>query len=47
MSLEGTYQKTYESDGVFTTIHGLSNAQSIFTAIGPDNPSSGEIYSSI
>lgn len=40
---KGTYQKTYESGGVFTTIYGLSNGQTIFTAMGPDNPSSGEI----
>lgn len=40
---EGTYEKTYESDGVFTRIYGLSNDQTIMTAVGPDNPSSGEI----
>ena len=40
---EGTYEKTYESDGVFTRIYGLSNGQTVMTATGPDNPSSGEI----
>lgn len=40
---EGVYQKTYESDGVYTRIYGLSNGQTVFSAIGPDNPSSEEI----
>lgn len=40
---EGTYQKTYEFEGVFTRIHGLLNGQKLFSAIGPDNPSSGEL----
>ena len=40
---EGTYEKTYECDGVFTKIYGLSNGQTVMTATGPDNPSSEEI----
>ena len=41
---EGTYEKTYECDGVFTKIYGLSNGQTVMTATGPDNPSSEEIF---
>lgn len=40
---EGTYQVTYGSDGIYTTMYGLSNGQTVFTAVGPDNPSSDEI----
>lgn len=40
---EGIYHKTYESHGVFTRIYGLLDGQTVLSAVGPDNPSSGEI----
>lgn len=43
VKMEGTYRKTYETDGVYTRIYGLSNGQTVLSAMGPDNPSSGEI----
>ena len=43
LKTKGTYEKIYECDGVFTKIYGLLNGQTVMTAAGPDNPSSGEI----
>lgn len=39
----GTYERTYQDEEVSTTVYGMNCGQTLISALGPDNPSTGDI----